>query len=55
MTMVQLDPEERHWKELFRLNDPTDISLFFASTYVIIGDGKASQMVAWGSSHGLCS
>jgi hypothetical protein len=35
------DPKERHWKKLFRLDDPTDRSLF-ASTYVIIGDGKAT-------------
>jgi hypothetical protein len=36
------DPEERHWKKLFRLDDPTNRSLLFASTYVIIGDGKAT-------------
>jgi hypothetical protein len=36
------DPEERHWKKLFRHDDHIDRSLFFASTYVIIGNGKAT-------------
>jgi hypothetical protein len=36
------EPEERHWKNLFRLHDPTDRAIFFASTYIHIGDGKAT-------------
>jgi hypothetical protein len=34
------DPQDRQWKKLLHLRDPTDRSLFFTSTRVQVGNGK---------------
>jgi hypothetical protein len=34
------DTQPRQWKYLLHIQDPTDRALFFASTYIHVGDGK---------------
>jgi hypothetical protein len=38
--MANWEARDRHWKHLFKLQDPTDRELFFSSSYIQIGDGK---------------
>jgi hypothetical protein len=47
------DSQDRHWKRLYRLHDPAGRALFFASTYVHIGDGKATPFWEANWLHGV--